>query len=290
MGRFHSLGRRARVEDNAPTIPSFRLLTKFAKMSAIEPQLLKQSVAAMPQTMAPPPSGAGQQQSLPQQSPFRLTKDSTLQEYLEANRMAARALNESNPEVIKRSGQGQQPHTLWIGCSDSRVNECTALGCMPGEVFTLRNIANVINTSDLSAQSALQFAIEVLKVKKVIVCGHTDCGGVWASLSNKKTGGVLDHWLAPVRGVRAENLAELKEIEDVHDKCKRLSELNVINSVNIIKKNPSFVDAHAAGEIEIHGLIYDVATGIMHELDTEGLGSHHKEVFHLNGDGEGHQH
>lgn len=254
-------------------------------MSALEPQLLKHAVSALPQTMAPPPQIVGQEP----QYPFRLSKDSTLKDYLVSNRLATDRLNASHPEIIPLSGKGQNPHTLWIGCSDSRINECTALGCLPGEVFTLRNIANVINTSDLSSQAALQFAIEVLKVKKVIVCGHTDCGGVWASLSNKKTGGVLDHWLAPVRAVRAENLDALKEIEDVHDKCKRLSELNVINSVNIIKKNPSFVEAFANGEIEIHGLIYDVATGHMHELDTDGV-DHPHEVFHLQHDGEGRDH
>ena len=216
--------------------------------------------------------------------PFKLSKNSTLGDYLAANRAATDALNIANPDILPLSARGQNPHTLWIGCSDSRINECTALGCLPGEVFTLRNIANVINSSDLSSMSALQFAIEVLKVRKVIVCGHTDCGGVWASLSNKKAGGVLDHWLSQVRHVRAQHLNELKQIEDINDKCKRLVELNVYNSVNTIKKNPSFVEYFARGEVELYALVYDVETGYLRELPIES-GDELHEVFHLQ-DGE----
>ncbi|GMM30913.1 carbonate dehydratase [Martiniozyma asiatica (nom. inval.)] len=240
---------------------------------------VRSAVSALPQTAAPAPGFVAPKD---ESYPFRLNKNSTLKDYLAANKSAMDKLKIEHPEIMPISGKGQSPHTLWIGCSDSRINECTALGCLPGEVFTLRNIANVINTSDLSSQSALQFAIEVLKVKKIIVCGHTDCGGVWASLSNKKTGGVLDHWLAPVRAVRAEHLEDLKQVENVHDKCKKLSELNVINSVNIIKKNPSFVEANAKGDVEIYGLIYDVETGYMKELDTGAQTLH--EVFHLQND------
>lgn len=211
--------------------------------------------------------------------PFTLSKNSSLQEYLLANKKNMDNLKSAHPEIMPLSGKGQNPHTLWIGCSDSRINECTALGCLPGEVFTLRNIANVINSNDLSSMSAIQFAIEVLKVKKIIVCGHTDCGGVWASLSNKKAGGVLDHWLSSIRHVRANNFETLNKIEDINEKCKKLVELNVLNSVETILKNPSFVDAKSRNEVEIYALVYNVETGYLNELplDEKNL----QEVYHL---------
>lgn len=212
--------------------------------------------------------------------PFTLSKNSTLKDYLAANRRNMDKLKAEHPAVMPLSGKGQQPHTLWIGCGDSRINECTALGCLPGEVFTLRNIANVINNSDVSSMSAIQFAIEVLKVSKVIVCGHTDCGGVWASLSNKKAGGALDQWLSSVRHVRAQHLDELKAIDDINDRCKRLMELNVLNSVNTIQKNSSYVEAHARGDVELYALVYDVESGYLRELPLD----HHddySEVFRL---------
>ncbi|GMG41019.1 unnamed protein product [Ambrosiozyma monospora] len=199
--------------------------------------------------------------------PFKFDKNSTLQDFLKSNKIQMDHLSKTNPEVMQISAHGQSPHTLWIGCSDSRVNECTALGCLPGEVFTLRNIANIITYQDLSATSSLQFAIDVLKVKKIIVCGHTDCGGIWGSLSSKRLGGVLDSWLTPIRQVRLQNLEELNKIMDPHAKCKRLSELNVLNSIDQIIKHPSFMDAFEEGRLEIYGLVYDVSTGYLHELE-----------------------
>lgn len=198
--------------------------------------------------------------------PFTLSKNSTLKDYLIANQINMNKLKTEHPEIMPRSAKGQQPHTLWIGCADSRINECTALGCLPGEIFTLRNISNVINHEDVASMSALQFAIDVLKVKKIIVCGHTDCGGVWASLSNKKAGGYLDQWLNRVRQVRSENLEELKKFDDINDKCKRLVELNVLNSVDSIKQHPSFVEAFAKGDVELYGLVYDVESGYLREI------------------------
>lgn len=251
-----------------------------------QPVNVASAAAAVASSVATPTQSAT---SSPSSSyPFTLSKNSTLRDYLIANKVNMDKLKHEHPEIMPLSGKGQNPHTLWIGCSDSRINECTALGCLPGEVFTLRNIANVINSSDLSSMSALQFAIEVLKVKKIMVCGHTDCGGVWASLSNKKAGGVLDHWLSSVRQVRAQNLDELKNIENISDKCKRLVELNVLNSVQTILKNPSFVEAHAKNEVEIYALVYDVESGYLRELPLDGETL--TEVFHLQDHAEAHAH
>lgn len=202
--------------------------------------------------------------------PFKLSKNSSLNDYLLANRLNMDKLKLENPDIMTLSAKGQNPHTLWIGCSDSRINEATALGCLPGEIFTLRNIANVIKSDDLSSMSALQFAIDVLKVKKIIVCGHTDCGGVWASLSNKKTGGnYLDGWLNHVRSIRSDNLDELKNFDNINDKCKRLVELNTLNSVKNISSHPSFIQAYSLGNVEIFALVYDVESGYLRELPIE---------------------
>ncbi|KAG7842656.1 hypothetical protein KL941_005032 [Ogataea angusta] len=221
--------------------------------------------------------------SVSSESPFQLDRDSNVNGILQANRSAMKRLQETMPAVLEKSGKGQSPHTLWVGCSDSRVNECTTLGCVPGEVFTLRNIANLISYQDFSSMSALQFAIDVLKVKRIIVCGHTDCGGVWAALASKKIGGVLDNWLAPVRQIRAKNLATLKSIEDPFDKCTKLSELNIANSISEIRKHPSFVTASKHSGLEILGFIYDVKTGLLREIeiDNEFEDDELHDVFHL---------
>ncbi|ESX00180.1 hypothetical protein KL918_004969 [Ogataea parapolymorpha] len=221
--------------------------------------------------------------SVSSESPFQLDRESTVNDILQANRSAMKRLQDTMPAVLEKSGKGQSPHTLWVGCSDSRVNECTTLGCVPGEVFTLRNIANLISYQDFSSMSALQFAIDVLKVKRIIVCGHTDCGGVWAALSSKKIGGVLDNWLAPVRQIRAKNLATLKSIEDPFDKCTKLSELNIANSISEIRKHPSFVNASKHNGLEILGFIYDVKTGLLREIeiDNEFEDDELHDVFHL---------
>ncbi|ODV87645.1 hypothetical protein CANARDRAFT_193248 [[Candida] arabinofermentans NRRL YB-2248] len=222
--------------------------------------------------------------------PFQFSRDSSLQDFLKSNKQATDNLKIRNPEILERSGKGQSPHTLWIGCSDSRINECTALGCQPGEIFTLRNIANLISYQDFSSMSALKFAIDVLKVRKIIVCGHTDCGGVWASLSSKKIGDVLDSWLTPIRQIRAQNLNLLKSINDPFERCSKLSELNVLNSINQVKKHSSFVSAFKNGDIEIYGLIYDVKTGYLTELELSDEFDNNddfNDVFHLNEHGDG---
>ncbi|QPG75880.1 hypothetical protein FOA43_003266 [Brettanomyces nanus] len=198
--------------------------------------------------------------------PFTLSKESTLKEILAANKASTESLKTSKPEILEIAAKGQSPHTLWIGCSDSRVNECTTLGCFPGEVFTLRNIANVVTAGDLSCMSAIQFAIESLKVKRVVVCGHTDCGGVWGSLADRKSGGPLDSWLLPIREIRYEHLEELNKIGSDQERNRKLSELNVLHSVDVIRKHPSFVKAHRDDKVEVYGVIYDVKTGLIREL------------------------
>lgn len=199
--------------------------------------------------------------------PFSLLKSSTLLDYLDNNKYYVDSINHNHSrEIFEINGKGQSPHTLWIGCSDSRISE-NCLSVLPGEIFTHRNIGNIVNSNDISSQAVIQFAVDVLKVKKVIVCGHYDCGGVWASMSSKRIGGVLDHWLNPIRHIRAANKALLEQIHDPREKANKLVELNVISSVLALKRHPSASNALRNGSIEVWGMVYDVGTGKLKEIE-----------------------
>lgn len=217
--------------------------------------------------------------------PFTLLKESTMQDFLANNRYFVDSVrhNHSN-QIFDLNGKGQSPHTLWLGCSDSRAGEL-CLATLPGEIFTHRNIANIVNANDLSLQGAIQFAVDVLKVRKIIVCGHTDCGGVWASLSNKRIGGVLDLWLNPIRHIRAANREILDKLKDnPKERAKKLAELNVIASVLALKRHPSALNALKKGEIEVWGMMYDVGTGYLSELEIPA--DEFEDLFHVSDDHE----
>lgn len=212
--------------------------------------------------------------------PFSLSKESTLPDFLENNKFFVDSIkhNHSN-QIFELNGKGQSPHTLWIGCSDSRAGEL-CLATLPGEIFTHRNIANIVNASDISSQGVIQFAVDVLKVRKIVVCGHTDCGGVWASLSNKRIGGVLDLWLNPIRHIRAANHGLLDGLKaDPRARAKKLAELNVILSVLALKRHPSALMALKKGEIEVWGLMYDVGTGLLSEVEIPA--DEFEDLFHV---------
>lgn len=215
--------------------------------------------------------------------PFTLSKNSTKEDFLNNNQYYVDSIhhNHSN-QIFELNGKGQSPHTLWIGCSDSRAGE-SCLATLPGEIFTHRNIANIINSNDISSQGVIQFAVDVLKVRKIIVCGHTDCGGIWASLSSKKIGGVLDLWLNPIRHTRAANLKLLNQYNDnPKEKAKKLAELNVINSVLALKRHPSASMALKNGDIEVWGLMYDVSTGLLNEIEIPN--DEFEDLFHVQDD------
>lgn len=212
--------------------------------------------------------------------PFTLSKQSTIQDYLNNNRFFIDSIkhNHSN-QVFELNGKGQSPHTFWIGCSDLRAAE-SCLATLPGEIFTHRNIANIVNSNDISSQGAIQFAVDVLKVRKIIVCGHTDCGGVWASLSNKRIGGVLDLWLNPIRHIRAANIEALNALkDDPKARAKKLAELNVVASVLALKRHPSALMALKKGEIEVWGMMYDVLTGLLSEVEIPT--DEFEDLFHV---------
>ncbi|SGZ47750.1 CIC11C00000002829 [Sungouiella intermedia] len=212
--------------------------------------------------------------------PFSLSKELTIQDYLANNRYFVDSIHHNHlNQVFELNGKGQSPHTLWIGCSDSRAGE-SCLATLPGEVFTHRNIANVITASDISSQGVIQFAVDVLKVRKIIVCGHTDCGGVWASLSNKRIGGVLDLWLNPIRHIRAANKDVLAEFrDDPRGTATKLAELNVVSSVLALKRHPSALMALKKGEIEVYGMMYEVGTGLLREVEIPT--DEFEDMFHI---------
>ncbi|KAK9235839.1 carbonic anhydrase [Lipomyces kononenkoae] len=184
---------------------------------------------------------------------------------LQRNAAWADRVGTANPDLFPRNAKGQSPQILWIGCSDSRAGD-GCLDLLPGEVFVHRNIANLLPYNDLSSLSVVQFAVDVLKVKHIVICGHYDCGGVIASLGSKRLG-LLDNWLRNLRDVRAKHKAELDQITDFHDKVNRFVELNVIHQVHNLKKMVPVLDALNEGRIQVHGVVYDVATGRLKSLD-----------------------
>ncbi|KAJ5482732.1 Carbonic anhydrase [Penicillium diatomitis] len=171
-----------------------------------------------------------------------------------------------HPDLFPTLANGQQPQILWLGCSDSRCAETSMLGLLPGDVFVHRNIANILHPGDLSSGAVIEFAVKHLKVKHVVVCGHTSCGGVAAAMGSKQLG-ILDPWLLPLRQVRERNLATLESLP-VDQAAEKLVELNVRESLNIVTQKSVVLEAIQERGLQVHGLIYDVASGVLRELDT----------------------
>jgi carbonic anhydrase len=191
-----------------------------------------------------------------------------------------RSLKETDPELFDKLGKGQAPQILWIGCADSRCPETTILGLQPGEIFCHRNIANIVIPTDLNSLSVIQYAVQYLKVKHIIICGHTSCGGVAAALDNKKLG-LIDTWLMPLRTLRRENLSLLDSLDE-KERALKLVELNVRSGVKVLLENPTVIDAVTERDLQVHGLIYNVGTGELRELDIaedEELVSSRKTAF-----------
>ena len=171
------------------------------------------------------------------------------------------------PDFFASLAEQQNPEYVWIGCSDSRVSANNIVGLMPGEIFVHRNIANLVVHTDMNCLSVLQFAVEVLQVKHIIVCGHYGCGGVQAALSNKRHG-LIDNWLRHIQDTA--NLYEsiLSDIEDETEKLNKLCELNVVEQVLNVAETTIVQDAWERGQkLRIHGWIYDLKDGIITDLD-----------------------
>jgi carbonic anhydrase len=189
---------------------------------------------------------------------------------------------EKDPDFFNRLSKGQQPPILWIGCSDSRVPANEIIGAPPGEVFVHRNIANMVIHSDMSMLSVLDFAVNVLKVKHVIVCGHYGCGGVKAAMSNKQIG-LIDNWIRHIKDVYRMHQDELNLISNEEERFNRFVEVNVKEQVLDVAKTSIIQNAWSKGqEIHLHGWVYDINDGIIDDLNiTLKNNSSLSEVYQL---------
>ena len=170
------------------------------------------------------------------------------------------------PNYFEKLANSQNPEYLWIGCSDSRVPANQITGTLPGDIFVHRNIANMVIHSDMNMLSVLSYAVEVLKVKHVIVCGHYGCGGVLAAMENKQFG-LIDNWLRHIKDVYRLHYKELDAISNTKDRADRLVELNVIEQVQDLGKTSIVQNAWKREQpLHIHGWVYDVKDGIIEDL------------------------
>lgn len=186
---------------------------------------------------------------------------------LENNRKWSNHEKITDPEFFLELAKGQQPEYLWIGCSDSRVPAEQITGTKPGQIFVHRNIANMVVHSDMNLLSVLSYAVDVLKVKHIIVCGHYGCGGIAAAMGNKQFG-LIDNWLRHIKDVYRYHHVELDAIVDEEQRTRRLVELNVIEQVHDLGKTTIVQNAWANDQpLHIHGWVYDITDGLIKDLD-----------------------
>ena len=189
-----------------------------------------------------------------------------LDELFESNRAWSQRIRAADPQFFARLSRQQQPRYLWIGCADSRVPATEICGLTPGEIFVHRNVANVVVHSDLNCLSVLQYAVDVLRVRHVIVCGHYGCGGVRAALESQRLG-LVDNWLRHVEDVRDAHADALAALPDVAARWDRLCELNVIEQVLHVTQTTVMRDAWTRGqEVTVHGWIYSLKDGRIRDL------------------------
>ena len=190
-----------------------------------------------------------------------------LKQLFENNRAWAAKITRQDPTFFARLSAQQAPEYLWIGCADSRVPPNDLVGLAPGELFVHRNVANVVVHADLNCLSVLQFAVDALKVKHVIVCGHYGCGGVLAALRDDRLG-LVDNWLRHVQDVRWKHQAEIDRIPTEAEQHNRLCELNVIEQVTNVSQTTVVRDAWARRQpVAVHGWIYDLRDGLLRDLE-----------------------
>ncbi len=197
---------------------------------------------------------------------------SKINHLFENNRQWATQIKAEQPDFFKQLSEQQSPEYLWIGCSDSRVPANELLGMAPGEVFVHRNIANQVIHTDLNCLSVMHFAVEVLKVKHIIVCGHYGCGGINAALDGKQHG-LIDHWLRHIKDVYRFNHEKLDSVMDPQERSNLLCELNVIEQVANVCNSSMIQSAWQKGqELSVHGLVYKLHDGILKDLQVSVSG------------------
>lgn len=190
------------------------------------------------------------------------------QKLLKGNQEWVSSKLKADPTYFEELSKGQSPDYLWIGCSDSRVPDNEITNASPGDIFVHRNIANLVVHTDINMLSVLQYAVEVLHVKHVIVCGHYGCGGVLAALGNNDNG-LVNNWLRNIKEVYFRNKKEIDAIQDPQAKGDRLVELNVQQQVENLAKTSLVQKAWKNRELEIHGWVFDIRTGKIKDLDVK---------------------
>jgi carbonic anhydrase len=184
---------------------------------------------------------------------------------LEGNKKWSEEKLKKDPEFFKNLTRGQNPEYLWIGCSDSRVPANEITNTESGSIFVHRNVANLVIQTDMNLLSVLAYAVEVLHVKHIIVCGHYGCGGVIAAMKNKDNG-FANNWLAHIKEVYSKYKIELEAIENLNDRENRLVELNVIEQVHNLAKTKIIQDAWKKRELQVHGWVYGFNNGLITDL------------------------
>lgn len=193
------------------------------------------------------------------------TLEQSYSRILEGNKNYVAEKLKEDPTYFKRHAEGQAPSFLWIGCSDSRVHPSELTQTDKGEIFVHRNIANMVVHTDLNMLSVVQYAVEVLKVKHVIVCGHYECGGVVASMDNVDRG-LVNKWLRNIKEVYSKNGKELRAIADFNQRARRLVELNVVQQVYNLAETSIIQKAWKNREVQLHGWVYDMEDGLIKDL------------------------
>lgn len=190
----------------------------------------------------------------------------TLKHLFDRNRAWSEKIRAQDPNFFAELSKQQSPEYLWIGCSDSRVPANQIVGMLPGEIFVHRNVANLVVHTDFNCLSVVQYAVEVLKVKHIIVCGHYGCGGVQAALRGSKLG-LIDNWLRHIRDILQRHKSEIESIVDEQDRLDCLCELNVIEQVKNLCETTIVQQAWRSGqELSVHGWIYRIENGLLKDL------------------------
>lgn len=191
---------------------------------------------------------------------------SRLKKLLDNNKRWAEGVKRQDPKFFEGLGAIQTPEYLWIGCSDSRIPPASGLGLLPGEMFIHRNIANLVIHTDMNCLSVVQYAVEVLKVKHIIVCGHYGCGGVKAALENTRFG-LIDNWLRHIQDVMRDYENELGKARNREEKFDKLCEINLIEQVINVGQTTILQDAWLKNQnVAVHGWIYYITDGIFQDL------------------------
>ena len=189
-----------------------------------------------------------------------------LKRLLDQNRTWAENIKANDPDFFPTLAKQQSPRFLWIGCADSRVPANQLVGLVPGEMFVHRNVANVVVHTDFNCLSVMQYAVDVLKVEHIIVCGHHGCGGIKAAMDNLQLG-LIDNWLRHVQDVLHEHEALLADVKDENERLDRLCELNVIQQVKNVGRTTIVQSAWQRGQtLVVHGWIYDLQDGLLRDL------------------------